>query len=118
MVRLTVSGGDFLDVKRELTAGEYYDLILAQSERKPFAKILAYVVSWSLVGPQDTPIPYSLELPEAERRDTVRALDTDTVRELMAVLDKHEQTVEADRTAKKKATAGTATPSPSYASVS
>jgi hypothetical protein len=101
VVRLLLSGGDFLDVKRELNAGEYYDLILALTERKPFAKLLAYVVSWSLVGANDTPIPYSLALPDTERRDAVRALDTATMHELIAAVDKHEQAVDAARDAKK-----------------
>jgi hypothetical protein len=103
-VRLPLSDGDFVDVKRELTAGEYYDLMVAQVDRLSYAKILAYVVSWSLVGADNTPIPYSLELSDAVRRDTVRALDKATARELTAALDKHEQAVEADR-AKKKAPA-------------
>jgi hypothetical protein len=118
MVRLPLSDGDFIDVKRELTAGEYYDLLLAQSERQSFAKILAYVIGWSLVGANDAPIPYSLDLPHNERRDTVRSLDTATVRELTAALDKHEAAVEAARAGKKTTPAGTATPSPSFVSVS
>jgi hypothetical protein len=101
MVRLPLSDGDFIDVKRELTAGEYYDLVLAQSERKPFAKVLAYVIGWSLCGAENQPLPYSLDMVETVRRDTVRSLDTPTIRELIAVLDKHEQAVDAAREEKK-----------------
>ena len=101
VVRLPLSGGDFVDVKQELTAGEYFDLLIAQSDRQPFAKILAYVIGWSLCGAGDLPIPYSLDDPEPVRRDTVRALDKATARELIAALDKHEQAVDAARTEKK-----------------
>jgi hypothetical protein len=45
-------------------------------------------------------------------------LDTATVRELTAALDKHEAAVEAARAGKKTTLAGTPTPSPSFASVS
>lgn len=103
VVRLLLSGGDFIDVKKELTAGEYFDLLIAQTERQAFAKILAYVVGWSFCGADGQPVPYSLDLPETLRRDTVRALDKATSRELIAALDKHEQAVDA-ALAKKKDT--------------
>lgn len=117
IVRLPLSGGDFVDVKKELNAGDYWDLIIAQADRQPFAKILAYVIGWSFVGDSD-PIPYSLDLPETLRRDTVRSLDKSTMRELIAVIDRHEQAVDALRDGKKKETPGVSTPSASYASVS
>ena len=101
IVRLTLSHGDYVDVKQELNAGEYFDLVIARTERQPFAKILAYVIGWSLCGADGKPIPYSLDAAEPVRRDTVRSLDTGTARELLAVLDKHEQAVEAARDAKK-----------------
>lgn len=100
VVRLPLSGGDFIDVKRELNAGEYFDLIVAQADRQSFAKILAYVIGWSLCGP-DGPVPYSVEMPDTTRRDTVRSLDKATARELIAALDRHEQAVEAQREEKK-----------------
>jgi hypothetical protein len=102
MVRLPLSDGDFLDVKRELTAGEYYDLLLAQSERQSFAKVLAYVIGWSLCGAENQSLPYSLDMVETVRRDTVRSLDKPTIRELIAAIDKHEQAVDAAREEKKK----------------
>ena len=101
MVRLPLSGGDFIDVKRELNAGEYFDLLVAQADRQSYAKILAYVIGWSFVGAEGQPVPYSLDMPETARRDTVRSLDKDTSREVLAALDKHEQAVEAARAKKK-----------------
>ena len=41
--RLTLSTGDFVDVIKELNAGEYWDLLTALGDRQAFAKILAYV---------------------------------------------------------------------------
>jgi hypothetical protein len=99
--RLHLSDGDFVDVSRELNAGEYYDMLIAQADRQPFAKILAYVVGWSFIGLDGQPLPYSLELNETVRRSTVRALDKATVRELIAALDKHEKTEDAKAAEKK-----------------
>ena len=49
-VRLPLSDGDYLTVKKELNAGEYLDLVTDGAAGKPFAVLLAYLVGWSLVG--------------------------------------------------------------------
>jgi len=116
VVRLPLSDGDYLDVKKELNAGEYFDLITALGERKPFSKIVQYVVGWSLTGLAGTPIPYALEMDEHARRDTVRALDKPTLRELIAAVDKHEAAEEAAHAAKKKTGGGAPASSPTSAS--
>lgn len=102
IVRLPLSGGDYVDVQQELNAGDYFDLLVAMGDRKPFAKILAYLIGWSLVGGEGQPLPYSLDQSEAERRDTVRSLNKATMRELIAVIDRHEKAEEAAIEAKKK----------------
>jgi hypothetical protein len=106
VVRLPLSDGDTLDVKKELNAGEYFDYLTAMAERQPFAKILAYAIGWSFVALDGTLLPYSVDLPETERRDLVRSLDTDTMHELLAVIDRHEAALDAARLAKKKAPSG------------
>src|SRR5580765_3482038 len=90
IVRLPLSDGDYLDVNRELNAGQYLDLLSALVERKPWAKAIAYIVAWSLVGLDDKPLPYDVDAPEEDRRATLRALDKGTLREITAVLDRHE----------------------------
>ena len=89
-VRLPLSDGDFLTVKKELNAGEYVDLLADQAAGKYFAKQLAYVVSWTLVGPNDTPIPYSLTQSIEDRRNTLRSLDTATATEIVTAIKDHE----------------------------
>ncbi len=101
-VRLALSNGDYLDVTKELNAGEYYDMLIAMSERKPFAKPLAYLVAWSLTGVGDTPIPYDLDMPEDVRRSTLRSLKVSKMREITTALDKHEAAADAVLEAKKK----------------
>ncbi|HZD63875.1 MAG TPA: hypothetical protein VE200_13895, partial [Xanthobacteraceae bacterium] len=72
-VRLPLSDGDFITVKKELNAGEGLDLE-AEPPPRTLPVILAYLVGWSFVGPGNIPIPYSLSQSAAERRDTLRSL--------------------------------------------
>lgn len=102
IVRLPLSDGDWIDIQQELNAGDYFDFLTAMADRKPFSKILAYLIGWSLVGLDGQPLPYSLDLPENVRRDTVRSLDKGTTRELIATLDRHEAAQDEARDAKKK----------------
>jgi hypothetical protein len=102
VVRLSLSDGDYLDVNKELNAGQYLELLTALVDRKPFAKAIAYLVSWSLVGLNGQPLPYDLDMPEEERRATIGALDKGTVREITAALDKHEAAEQAAVDTKKK----------------
>jgi hypothetical protein len=102
VVRLSLSDGDYLDVNRELNAGQYLELLTALVDRKPFAKAIAYLVSWSLVGLNGQPLPYDLDMPEEDRRSTIGALDKGTVREITVALDRHEAAEEAALDAKKK----------------
>ena len=101
VVRVTVSDGDYIDLKRDLNAGEYFDLLTAMADRQKFAKILAYLVGWSFVGEDDRPIPYDLDDPANARRDTIGALDKATLRELITTIDTHETAQDA-AVAKKK----------------
>jgi hypothetical protein len=107
VVRLPLSDGDYLDVQKELNAGQYVELLGALMDRRPFAKAVAYLVGWSLVGLDDKPLPYDLDAPEATRRATLAGLDKATMREITAALDHHEAAEEAALEAKKK-TSGSA----------
>ena len=102
VVRLPLSEGDYLDVQRELNAGQYMQLLTALVERKPFAKAIAYVVGWSLVGLDGQPLAYDFDVPEEVRRQTLGALDKATLREINAALDRHEAAEDAALEAKKK----------------
>jgi len=105
VVRLPLSEGDWIDIKKELNTGEYYDLLAALVDKQAFARPLAYIVGWSFVGLDGKVLPYNLA-DEGERRDTLRSLDKATVREIVAALDRHEQKVDAERAAKKNKPGG------------
>lgn len=107
-VRLPLSDGDYLDVKKDLNAGEYFDLLLALSARQKFARLVAYLMGWSLVGLDNQPLPYDPDDPVGDRVSMIGALDKATLHEMTAALDRHEAAQDAARDAKKKATtAGT-----------
>jgi hypothetical protein len=102
IARLQLSEGEYLDVHKELNAGQYVEMLGALMEHKPFAKAIAYLVGWSLLGLDDQPLPYDLDLPEDVRRATIGHLDKATLREITAALDKHEAAEDAALNAKKK----------------
>lgn len=102
IVRLALPDGDWIDVKRELTTGELFDLFAAmrnaQSAVDPsrvlLARAEAYLLDWSFVDQDDRPVPYS--------PDQLRQLDTDSWRELWAALEAHIAAIEAAAEAEKK----------------
>jgi len=114
VVRLSISDGDYLDVKKTLNAGEYRDLLAGMALPRHFGedalidpakvgltKILQYLVGWSLIGLDKQPIPYSPDLSEATRIATLRALDAQTFEEITTAIDAHEAQGERERLARK-----------------
>jgi len=84
-IRLPLSDGDFLDVRRELTFGEHRAMLAGQMKLSPAGTeyvrdldkigitiVLAYVLRWSLVDFEGRPLPFT----EA----TLRSLEPATVR--------------------------------------
>lgn len=112
IVRLALSDGDFLDIKRELNFGEQRHMLASQMklvngeyvrdlEKIGIALILAHVVGWSFVDAEGRPIPYA----EA----TVASLEPETVSEMLAALNAHLEAEEARR-AERSANPTSATP--------
>jgi hypothetical protein len=99
--RLKLPDGYFVDVKKELNAGEYVALLTDQGKGVYFAKVLHYVVSWSLVGRDNKPLPYSLDMSAKDRLDTLGALNVATMKALIEAVDAHEVKQEQERTEKK-----------------
>ena len=115
VVRLPLSDGDLLEVKRTLNAGEYRALIYSQFKESAdgekvvldhskvgMAKLLAYIVGWTFVGFNGQPLPYRPDEPEDIRRATIDGLDQETYRELIAAVTAHEEREEAALEAQKK----------------
>jgi len=110
--RLTLHDGAFVDITERLTHGETEDLNarifpLGGLDRRMVrtARIVAYLVGWSLTK-DGAPWPYTPELPEQERIDTIRALDPDRAVEIFLAIDAHEDAMATERAAQKKTRSG------------
>jgi len=103
VVRLPLSDGDWIDVKKELNAGEqrrvFTNLVKTmQAGEKPElnpeqvgkTKILEYVVAWSFgTGPQ------------AFSASALDAIDPDSYAEIMAAVDAHDESSDKAREERK-----------------
>lgn len=118
IVRLKLSDGDYIDVKKRLNTGEHQDMLARMTPYQmpglPVqmnslevmrARVLAYLVSWSLTD-DGTPVPYELDQPEATRLETLRSLDPDTFREIRTAIEDHEDVQDAQREAEKNGMGG------------
>lgn len=104
VVRLSLSDGDWIDVKRRLTYGEAQARIrstyemsegryVVALEKVDLADLVAYTLGWSLVDAGGKPVPFSEE--------AVKALDPASVRELTTALKAHIEAEEARRAQEK-----------------
>ncbi len=106
VVRLPLSDGDFLDVKKQLTAGEERQVFSRQIRAQGLgdkaqldldqvgkSKIVMYVLGWSFVDATGHPVPFS--------ESALDNLDAESFSEIRDAVDAHEAAVEAERAARK-----------------
>ena len=116
--RLTISDGDFLDVKKRLNYGEHDDYLArlaphqvpgepVQMNTKNLrtSKVIAYLLGWSLTQ-KGKPIPYSIDMPEQARVDVVNSLDRESFKEIYDAIDTHEDKSNAEAAAAKNGKGG------------
>jgi hypothetical protein len=114
-IRLTIGGGDYIDIKKRLNHGETEELYARISpyvvpgeptkmNRREVrtATVLMYLLGWSLADDEGTPVAFSPVLPEAERLDAIHSLDPDRFTDIYAAIEKHEQAYAAEQAKKKK----------------
>lgn len=112
-IRLLISDGDFVDVKKELNAGEQRQVFagmvrditpgeraLVDPAKVGVTKLMAYILGWSFVDADGKPVPFS--------ESGLNALDTETYAEVVAAIDAHEEAVEKARAMRKNAATGEA----------
>lgn len=98
---------DWIDVRRELNAGEQQDQfgefvkdmtigekIKLDPKRVNLAKLIGYIIGWSFVNADGRP--------ELVDESSIRHLDTETFRELTEAVNWHETQVEVKRAERKK----------------
>lgn len=113
--RLTLSDGQHIDIKKRLNHGETEDMYArwapfvvpgehAQLDRREVrtAKVLAYLLGWSLTDDDGGPVEMSPALCYQDRLDTIRSLDPDRFDEIHKAIETHE----TDLAAKKKTLSG------------
>ena len=118
-VAAAVELGDYIDVKRRLNTGERQEmlakmtpyvtpgeLVRMESRQVLTAKVVAYLLGWSLADDDGTPVPYSPNLSEAHRLATINSLDPDTFREIKDAIDAHEDAEDAAREKEKNGRSG------------
>lgn len=111
-IRIDLSDGDFIIIKKELNAGEqrrvFSDFVKEARSGEAFqldpekvglTKILGYLVGWSFVDAEGKPVEVS--------EGAVKALDIASFREVKDAIDTHDDQIEKDREARKNAMAGT-----------
>lgn len=121
VVRLPLSDGDWIEVKKRLSVGEERQAfqqivgeIKSDGWRRPnlemvgIAEMIAYLVDWSFRDARDKPVKVTI--------DAIRQLDLATFRELETVLTAHVTAMdaaEADTKNEQSGEPGSATTSPS-----
>jgi len=105
-VRLPLSGDDYIDVKKRLNTGEYRRVIFSQykdsgavdMEQMGVSKILGYVLGWSFVNLDGSPLPFT--------RDALLSIDPDSFREVLEAVEAHEDAQDQVRSEEKNAQRG------------
>jgi hypothetical protein len=104
VARLPLSGGDYIDINRELNAGQEQRVFARMvkemkageratldPERVGRTKLAEYIVGWSFVDDAGQPVPFS--------EDALTNLTRDTYNELAAAIETHEAAMEKEKNA-------------------
>jgi hypothetical protein len=116
VVRIPLTDGDWVDVKKRLTVGEarratqsFVGHFNADGSRTPnmellgMGMVLAYVVDWSFVDAQDKRVSVSL--------DAIKNLDQATYSEIDEAISAHVEAVEREDSDREKKASGESAPS-------
>jgi hypothetical protein len=106
ITRITLSGGEWIDIKSELNAGEarrvFSSLIKEMNagermkldpDRVGLTKLLGYLVGWSLLNSEGRPEPLD--------ESAIDNLDRDTYAEIVEAVEAHDRACDERRAARK-----------------
>lgn len=116
-VKLEISRGDWLLVKKHLTAGEQRAIFrrmmkdgitgdTIDSVRVGWSKMVGYLLDWSITDADDKPVVIR-EQPEEVIGAALDALDIDSFAEILKAVETHEAAMAEERASEKNAAAGT-----------
>ena len=113
-IRLPLSNGDWIDVKKRLNTGETRRLFARMArdirpgekysfnpEQIGLAKVLEYLLAWSFTD-DARPVPYSLEMSVEQREGLIGNLDPDDFVEIREAIEAHEERISEAREKEKK----------------
>lgn len=115
-VKLDISLGDWLLVKKHLTAGERMDMYAAMmkatstgetidSARVGVCRVSTYLLDWSITDAEGLPVVIR-DQPQAVVVSALRALDPESFTEVLNAVDAHDDAMEKARVAEKNAQVG------------
>lgn len=130
VTRLTISGGDYIDVKKRLNTGEQRKMFARMAahmvpgepmkldtEQVGMTKVLEYLIGWSFAD-DGKPVAYRPDMPLEARRDLLHELDPKSFAEILNAIETHEDAQDALRESEKNSPDGASgspalSPSPS-----
>ena len=108
-VRINLTGGDWLLVKRQLTAGEQRRVFARTTkpvraglpieidlEKAGLSQLVEYLVDWSFTDHEGRPVVIR-DMPSEFVMDILNSLDADTFAEVTQAIAKHEQSIEEEK---------------------
>lgn len=117
-VKLDLSGGDWLLVKRQLTTGESRRVFAGMvqewspgeaptldSAQVGLTRVVEYLIDWSFTGLDGLPVVIR-DKSRAAVASILEALDLDSYNEIVHAIDAHEAAQEAARSAEKNGQSG------------
>ena len=124
-VRLPLSDGDWIDVRRELTIGEARRIyseayrstdgatVTVDAQIASFARSATWITAWSLLGQDGMAIVWPINLSLRKKIEILEQLDVDTMVEIEAAIAAHERQAETATEKNANGEAGSAPTSPS-----
>jgi hypothetical protein len=122
-VKIENGRGDWVLLKKRLTAGERHDQLAMLTSGSPLdelrvnrlkvglSKMVAYLVDWSVTDPDGKPIEILYQAPDVVEQ-ALRNLPQDVFTEILELIDKHDDAMDAARSAEKNGQAGESSSSP------
>lgn len=110
-VRLPLTGGDWIDVRRELTIGESRRIyseayratdgnnVTVDAQIAAFARAASWITAWSLLGPDGMAIAWPVGIPLRKKIEILERLDVETMLEIEAAIATHERAQEQAKNA-------------------
>jgi len=121
-LRLALTRGDWIDVKKHLTAGETRRVFRRMirkgatgdeidSLQVGLSKMVVYLVDWSITDADDQPVIIRGQSEDVVA-DVLEMLDVDSFSEILKAIEAHERTMEDEREEEKKTGTGNSKSNP------